>query len=96
LKAKVDAGADFIVTQLFYDVDGFLKWMKKIRQKGQRAQTLLYDVFLTHSGINVPVIPGIMPIQTYSSFLRLTKLCGTRVPPSLVSALEPICVSRNI
>lgn len=35
LKAKVDAGADFIVTQLFYDVDGFLEWLKKIRQKGE-------------------------------------------------------------
>jgi methylenetetrahydrofolate reductase (NADPH) len=34
LKAKVDAGADFIVTQLFYDVDGFLRWEKKVRQKG--------------------------------------------------------------
>jgi 5,10-methylenetetrahydrofolate reductase len=34
LKAKVDAGADFIVTQLFYDVDGFLSWLRKVRQKG--------------------------------------------------------------
>jgi methylenetetrahydrofolate reductase (NADPH) len=34
LKAKVDAGADFIVTQLFYDVDGFLQWVKKVRGKG--------------------------------------------------------------
>jgi 5,10-methylenetetrahydrofolate reductase len=35
LKEKVDAGADFIVTQLFYDVDGFLKWAKKVRKQGQ-------------------------------------------------------------
>jgi methylenetetrahydrofolate reductase (NADPH) len=34
LKRKIDAGADFIVTQLFYDVDGFLKWMDKVRKKG--------------------------------------------------------------
>jgi methylenetetrahydrofolate reductase (NADPH) len=34
LKAKVDAGADFIVTQLFYDVDNFLRWLKRVRQKG--------------------------------------------------------------
>lgn len=34
LKEKVDAGADFIITQLFYDVDHFLKWLKKVRQKG--------------------------------------------------------------
>jgi hypothetical protein len=37
LKAKVDAGADFIVTQLFYDVDGFLEWVKKVRAKGQSS-----------------------------------------------------------
>ncbi|KAF9014000.1 methylenetetrahydrofolate reductase-domain-containing protein [Cyathus striatus] len=74
LKAKVDAGSDFIVTQLFYDVDRFLEWQKKVRAKG----------------INVPIIPGVMPIQTHASFLRLTKLCGTRVPPSVTSVLGPI------
>jgi methylenetetrahydrofolate reductase (NADPH) len=76
LKAKVDAGADFIVTQLFYDVDGFLQWVQKVRE----------------AGITVPIIPGIMPIQTYSSFLRLTKLCGTRVPDTVMEALDPIRV----
>ncbi|KAF5380910.1 hypothetical protein D9615_004169 [Tricholomella constricta] len=74
LKEKVDAGADFIVTQLFYDVDRFFQWLKKVREKG----------------ITVPVIPGIMPIQTYSSFLRLTKLCGTRVPQYILDALGSI------
>lgn len=34
LKAKVDAGADFIMTQLFYDVDGFVRWLKKVRSAG--------------------------------------------------------------
>lgn len=77
LKVKIDAGADFIVTQLFYDVDGFLQWVRKVRE----------------AGITVPIIPGIMPIQTYSSFLRLTKLCGTRVPDSVMAALDPIRVS---
>ncbi|KAG6906337.1 hypothetical protein DXG01_014418 [Tephrocybe rancida] len=74
LKEKVDAGADFIVTQLFYDVDRFLEWLKTVRAKG----------------ITVPVIPGIMPIQTYSSFLRLVKLCGIRVPQYVMDALAPI------
>ncbi|PCH37893.1 methylenetetrahydrofolate reduct [Wolfiporia cocos MD-104 SS10] len=74
LKAKVDAGAEFIVTQLFYDVDGFLQWVKKVRAKG----------------ISAPIIPGIMPIQTYASFLRMTKLCGTRMPPNLMSDLVPL------
>lgn len=44
-------------------------------------------------GIAVPVIPGIMPLQTYSSFLRLTKLCGTHIPPEIQAELEPIKVS---
>lgn len=74
LKAKVDAGAEFIITQLFYDVDGFLEWIKKVRAKG----------------ITVPIIPGIMPIQTYATFLRMTKLCATRVPPKMMSELVPI------
>ncbi|EDR14910.1 uncharacterized protein LACBIDRAFT_244474 [Laccaria bicolor S238N-H82] len=74
LKAKVDAGSDFIITQLFYDVDQFLRWLAKIRSKG----------------ITVPVIPGIMPIQTYASFVRLTKLCGTRVPACITEDLAPI------
>ncbi|KAI0636604.1 methylenetetrahydrofolate reduct [Trametes polyzona] len=74
LKEKVDAGAEFIITQLFYDVDNFLQWVDKVRAKG----------------ITVPIIPGIMPIQTYASFLRMTKLCATRVPPNLMSELVPI------
>ena len=45
-------------------------------------------------GITVPIIPGIMPIQTYSSFLRLTKLCGTKVPSKVMSELVEIRV-RN-
>ncbi|KAA1469427.1 methylenetetrahydrofolate reduct [Dentipellis sp. KUC8613] len=74
LKDKVDAGADFIITQLFYDVDNFLRWEGKVRERG----------------IKVPIIPGIMPIQTYASFLRLTKLCGTSIPPFLEKDLDAI------
>ncbi|KAL1944800.1 hypothetical protein VTO73DRAFT_3230 [Trametes versicolor] len=74
LKEKVDAGAEFIITQLFYDVDNFLQWVDKVRAKG----------------ITVPIIPGVMPIQTYASFLRMTKLCATRVPATLMSDLVPI------
>lgn len=74
LKQSVDAGADFIMTQLFYDVDNFVRWVKKVRA----------------AGISVPIIPSVMPIQTYATFIRLTKLCGSRVPDSVMSALEPI------
>lgn len=74
LKAKVDAGADFIITQLFYDVELFLKWVEKCRA----------------AGIKCPIIPGIMPIQTYSGFKRMTTFCKTYVPKEITDALEPI------
>lgn len=47
------------------------------------------------AGILVPIIPGIMPLQSYGSFLRLTKLCGTRIPPQLQLDLDPLRVSGN-
>ncbi|KAG9044231.1 hypothetical protein FS837_008589 [Tulasnella sp. UAMH 9824] len=74
LKAKVDAGADYIITQLFYDVDNFKDWVRRVRE----------------AGITVPIIPGVMPIQNHTSFLRMAKLCGAKIPPEITAALEPI------
>jgi methylenetetrahydrofolate reductase (NADPH) len=73
LKEKVDAGATFIVTQMFYDVDIFLDWVKKCRAKG----------------IDVPIIPGIMPVHTYAAFLRRANWVKCRIPPKWMEALEP-------
>ncbi|KAG0307320.1 hypothetical protein BGZ98_000555 [Dissophora globulifera] len=74
LKAKVDAGADFVLTQLFYDVEGFLVWEKQCRSLG----------------IVCPIIPGIMPIQSYNGFRRITNLAKIRIPAAVAAALEPI------
>lgn len=74
LKEKQDAGAQYIVTQLFYDVDNFLAWYKECRA----------------IGITIPILPGIMPIQNYQSFRRMTNLCKARVPQLILDALEPI------
>ena len=74
LKEKVDAGGGFIVTQMFYDVDIFLDWVRKVRAKG----------------ITVPIVPGIMPIQTHSAFLRRANWSNARIPPAWTEALEPI------
>lgn len=74
LKQKVDAGADYIVTQLFYDVDVYLSWLKRVRE----------------IGIQVPVLAGIMPIQSYQGFKRMTTLCKTLVPKDILEELEPI------
>lgn len=74
LKAKVDAGADLIITQLFYDVDLFIAWVAKCRAVG----------------INCPILPGIMPIMSYAGFRRMTSFCKTMVPPALDEALEAV------
>lgn len=80
LKFKVDQGADFIVTQLFYDTALFLGWVKECRARG----------------ITVPILPGIMPIQSYGGFHRMTSLCKTFVPNAIRDALEPIKVNSHI
>lgn len=72
LKEKVDAGAQFIVTQLFYDADTFLAFEKNCR-----------DI-----GINVPIFPGIMPIANKGGFWRMTGLCKTRVPEDVKALLQ--------
>jgi methylenetetrahydrofolate reductase (NADPH) len=74
LKRKVDAGADLIVTQLFYDTDIFLKFLNDCRQ----------------IGITCPIVPGIMPINNYKGFIRMTGFCKTKIPPEITAALEPI------
>lgn len=74
LKRKVDAGADLIVTQLFYDTDIFLKFVNDCRQ----------------IGITCPIVPGIMPINNYKGFLRMTGFCKTKIPSEVTAALEPI------
>ncbi|KAL8151314.1 hypothetical protein V2J09_021122 [Rumex salicifolius] len=74
LKKKVDAGADLIVTQLFYDTNIFLKFVNDCRQ----------------IGITCPIVPGIMPINNYKGFLRMTGFCKTKIPDEVHAALEPI------
>jgi methylenetetrahydrofolate reductase (NADPH) len=74
LKEKVDAGASFVVTQMFYDVDIFLDWVNKCRARG----------------ITVPIIPGIMPISTYAAFMRRATWTKCHIPADWLEALEPI------
>jgi methylenetetrahydrofolate reductase (NADPH) len=72
-KAKVDAGADYIVTQLFFDNPDFLDF---------RERCALND-------IHIPIIPGIMPITSISGFKRIAELAGgARFPAKLLRALQ--------
>eukprot|EP01028_Stygiella_incarcerata_P011027 TRINITY_DN603_c0_g2_i1.p1 TRINITY_DN603_c0_g2~~TRINITY_DN603_c0_g2_i1.p1 ORF type:complete len:597 (-),score=142.68 TRINITY_DN603_c0_g2_i1:65-1855(-) len=72
LKEKIDAGADFIMTQLFFDVDVFFSFMFKCKQYG----------------INVPIVPGIMPIHSYRIFKNVIKLSNANIPESLINSIE--------
>ena len=73
LKEKVDAGAGFIFTQMFYDVEVFFSWVKAVRA----------------AGITVPIVPGIARIQTWNGFIKSTSLSGTTIPQALLDQLEP-------
>jgi methylenetetrahydrofolate reductase (NADPH) len=74
LKEKVDMGATFIVTQMFYDVDNFIRWVGKVRERG----------------ITIPIVPGIMPIATYASFFRRANHMNCKIPADFLAALEPV------
>lgn len=74
LKEKVDAGADLIMTQMFYDVDNFIDWCRQVRE----------------AGITVPIVPGIMPIQTWNGFQKAVQMAHTKVPESWMQELEAV------
>jgi methylenetetrahydrofolate reductase (NADPH) len=72
LKKKVDAGANFIVTQLFFDPHDYFDLIARVRA----------------IGIGLPVIPGIMPITDVAQIKRFTQMCGAKIPPALLAELE--------
>jgi methylenetetrahydrofolate reductase (NADPH) len=80
LKAKVDAGASYIVTQLFFDNSKFFSFVDKCRSVG----------------INVPIIPGIKPISVKEHINLLPKVFGVQIPQELVSAVEKCETNREV
>lgn len=78
LVEKTLAGADFIMTQLTYDIDAYTKFEQMLRNHESGA-------FKT-----IPIIPGLMPIHSYKILTRTTKLSHVKIPPQIMSKLEAV------
>lgn len=74
LKAKIDCGADFVITQLFFDNEDFLR----------------FRGYLQKLGVTASIIPGIIPISSASQIKKFTALCGAQIPQALMVELERI------
>jgi methylenetetrahydrofolate reductase (NADPH) len=71
LKEKVDAGADAVITQLFFDNQDFYRFSEDLRKLG----------------VTVPIIPGVLPLQSAPQLRRFTALCGSKIPAELEAKL---------
>jgi methylenetetrahydrofolate reductase (NADPH) len=74
LKEKVDEGCDFVITQLFFDNAFYFDFVERARR----------------AGVNVPIVPGIMPITNYEQLQRFVRMCGATVPMRLQLELEKV------
>ena len=74
LKRKVDTGAQVLISQLFFENDKFFRFIDKARA----------------AGIEVPIVPGIMPIVSRSGVKRMTSMCGCEIPDELNDELDQV------
>ena len=71
---KVEDGVDFLITQLFFDNQDYFDFVARARA----------------AGIDVPIVPGIMPITNFTQIKRFTQICGSKLPAQLEHDLSPI------
>ena len=74
LKRKVEAGADVIITQLFFDNEDYYRYVEDVRA----------------IGVTVPIVPGMLPILSAAQCRRFTRLCGAKIPPRLDELLTRV------
>ncbi len=75
LKQKIDAGADFVVTQLFFDNADYYEFR---------------DHLISRHNVRIPLVPGIVPILSGSQIKRFTSMCGARIPAPLAARLDEL------
>jgi methylenetetrahydrofolate reductase (NADPH) len=75
LKEKVDAGADFVLSQLFFDNVDYFEF---------------YDFVAGKLGVRVPLVPGIVPFLSAAQIIKFTQLCGAKIPPLLRAKLDEL------
>jgi methylenetetrahydrofolate reductase (NADPH) len=74
LKIKIDAGGEFVITQLFFDNKDYFEYLDRIRK----------------AGVTVPIIPGILPITDYQTLLKFCNTCGATIPQKVHGIFKPL------
>lgn len=79
LAAKVDAGADRAMTQMFFDSEHYVRYMERVRGRG----------------IDVPIVPGIFPIHSFPAVARFAARCGAGIPPAVAARFNGLDDDRH-
>ena len=74
LKLKIDAGGEFVITQLFFNNKDYFEYVKRVRKLG----------------VSVPILPGILPITNYQKLLDFSARCGANIPQQIHDIFKPI------
>ncbi len=71
LKQKVDAGAEFLISQLFFENSVYFEWLERVRE----------------GGVEVPIFVGVLPVRTYAGIQRMASICDARIPDAIHAGL---------